>query len=78
MKMISELDKTVIAVFHDLNLASKFCHKLFVVEKGKMIFGGTPEEVLTENLLSKVFGIKAKIIQEENRPYVLYKEAVGQ
>lgn len=78
MKMISELDKTVIAVFHDLNLASKFCHKLFVVEKGKMIFGGTPEEVLTENLLSKVFGIKAKIIQEENRLYVLYKEAVGQ
>src|SRR5699024_11663469 len=39
--------KTMIVVLHDLNLAARFCHRLLLLQKGRIVKHGTPEEVLT-------------------------------
>ena len=77
MDIISKLNKTIISVFHDLNLAATFCQKLFVIKAGKIILEGTPKEVLTEKLLGEIFNVKVSIIEDEGHPYVIYKGALS-
>lgn len=77
MDSITKLNKTVISVFHDLNLAATFCQKLFVIKAGKIILEGTPKEVLTEKLLGEIFNVKVSIIEDEGHPYVIYKGALS-
>ena len=55
LNIVSQLRVTVIMTVHDLNLASQYCQRLLLLEKGLLIADGTPEEVLTETQLTKVF-----------------------
>lgn len=52
---------TVMAVMHDLNLASHYCDQLVLLRHGSIFAGGTPETVLTEAGLEQVYGTKARI-----------------
>ncbi len=51
----------VLTVLHDLNLASKCADQIFVMEAGREVAKGHPEDVLTEELLASTFGIKSNI-----------------
>jgi len=46
---------TVLASFHDLNLAAAFCDQIIVMQHGLISATGTPDEVLTEAMISEVF-----------------------
>lgn len=61
MKLISELPVTSIVAIHDLNHALMFCDSLIVMQHGAVVASGTPQAILTENLLWEVFRVKAKI-----------------
>jgi len=56
---------TVIAVFHDLNLAAEYCDKLLVLDKGAVESFGPPETVLTSDMILRVYG--ARVFVEQNR-----------
>ncbi|MGN5732655.1 MULTISPECIES: heme ABC transporter ATP-binding protein [Arthrobacter] len=47
--------RAVVVVLHDLNLAAGYADKVAVLEKGQLAALGTPEEVLTEEILSRVY-----------------------
>jgi iron complex transport system ATP-binding protein len=53
--------KAVLAIFHDLNLASAYCDRLYVIDEGRIAASGTPGSVLTRNLVAEVFGIEAEV-----------------
>ena len=59
LRKVKKLDVTVLASFHDLNLAAAFCDQIIVLNKGRLCALGKPEEVLTESLLADVFNTKA-------------------
>lgn len=61
MKLISELPVTSIVAIHDLNHALMFCDSLIVMQHGAVVASGTPQAILTEDLLWEVFRVKAKI-----------------
>ncbi|ESS57820.1 ABC transporter family protein [Enterobacter cloacae S611] len=61
MKLISELPVTSIVAIHDLNHALMFCDSLIVMQHGAIVASGTPQAILTEDLLWEVFRVKAKI-----------------
>jgi len=62
MKKLNEEEKlTVIGVYHDLNLAARYCRRLLILHKGKIIADGRLEDVLTTRNLSRVFNINAVI-----------------
>ena len=48
-------------VLHDLNLAARCADNLVVFDSGTISAQGSPEEVLTEALISQVFGVKSII-----------------
>lgn len=58
-----EAGKTILMVLHDLNLAAQYAHRLFVIHGGALLAEGTPREVLTHDLLLKVFGLRAHIME---------------
>jgi iron complex transport system ATP-binding protein len=53
--------KAVLAIFHDLNLASAYCDRLYAMDEGRIVASGTPGQVLTRNLVAEVFGIEAEV-----------------
>ena len=55
----------VVIVLHDLNLASRFADRILLLQEGKLRAVGRPEEVLTENLLSTLYG--TDIVVENNK-----------
>ena len=60
-KLCSKKELAIIAVFHDFNLASKYCDKILMLSNGRIISLGSPEEVITENNIQKVFNVKVFI-----------------
>ena len=43
MDIISGLNKTVLSVFHELNLACRYCDYLYVLKDGRIAACGPPE-----------------------------------
>jgi iron complex transport system ATP-binding protein len=54
-------ERSVIVTMHDLNLASRFSDRMLMLKKGSIYALGTPEDVLTEENIENVYGIKAKV-----------------
>ena len=52
---------TVIVVTHDINLASQFCERMILINKGELISDGAPDKVLNFQILQKIFGVKVYI-----------------
>ena len=48
---------TVLAVLHDLNLAAAFAPRVAVLDEGRVVADGPPQEVLTPELVRRVFGV---------------------
>jgi len=61
MRLISALPVTSIVAIHDLNHAAMFCDSLVVMQNGGIVARGTPDEVLTEEMLRKVFHVEARV-----------------
>jgi len=57
--LIRELNRvqalTVIAVTHDINLASLYCDRIILLKEGCIRVAGRPEEVITEEHIQAVY-----------------------
>ncbi|MGZ9583553.1 ABC transporter ATP-binding protein [Paenibacillus marinisediminis] len=64
---------TIVSVLHDLNLASLYCDRIIVMNEGAIIGDGTPEEIMTPQLISRIFQTDTVIVPhpESGRPQVL-------
>jgi iron complex transport system ATP-binding protein len=63
---------TTIAVLHDLNLAGRYCDRITMLSSGQVAACGVPSEVLTEEHLLDVYGVRAIVGRrpELDRPAV--------
>ncbi|MGO1297915.1 MAG: ABC transporter ATP-binding protein [Vibrio sp.] len=50
-----------VMVLHDLNLASQYADNLLVVKEGQVVAMGSPEQVLTPELINDVYGVSADV-----------------
>ncbi|WP_043635616.1 ABC transporter ATP-binding protein [Nonomuraea candida] len=55
----AELGLATLAVLHDLNQAAAFCDRLYVMSAGRVLAGGPPDQVLTPELISQVYTVRA-------------------
>jgi iron complex transport system ATP-binding protein len=63
-RLHSEAGRTVVMVLHDLNLAARYADRLVAMREGRIVAAGKPAEVITEELLEKVFGLAARVIPD--------------
>lgn len=65
LDLIKSLNKdsrlTVICVLHDLNLASQYCDKLLLLDKGKVAGFDAPMNILKYDILEKVFNARCLV-----------------
>ncbi len=52
---------TVVAVFHDLNLAAEYCDRLVLLDRGRIVAAGTPVDVLTTEMIRNVYGVSVLV-----------------
>ncbi len=72
MELLVDLNErdgtTVVAVLHDLTLASHFFSRILVVDRGHLIADGPPREVLTPDRIRDVFGVDPRFVQVAAAP----------
>lgn len=61
LRLVAGLPVTSIIAMHDLNHAAMFCDELIIMQAGKIIAAGTPENIMTEQLLKEVFCVEARV-----------------
>jgi iron complex transport system ATP-binding protein len=59
--MAGEQGKTVLAIFHDLNLAAAYCDRVVALAAGRVVAAGPPGSVITTGLMREVFGVEAEV-----------------
>ena len=84
LKLLYELNRkqkcTIVMVLHDLNLAARFSDYIIAIQKGSIIKHGTPELVMTPEVLKKTFNINADVVIEpkSNRPVCLTYDIIDE
>lgn len=63
-KEIARQDSIVIAVIHDINLAAQYADYVIMLNKGSILATGTPKQVITEDNLFKLYGLKCRVIED--------------
>ena len=63
----------VVAVLHDLNLASCFADHVVLMSSGRIVRVGPPRDIFSDDLLSRVFGcvVRANVRPAADLPFVL-------
>jgi iron complex transport system ATP-binding protein len=51
--------RLVVAVLHDLTMAARFCDRLMLISRGRIVADGPPDAVLTPELLAGAYGVRA-------------------
>lgn len=54
--------RTIIVVLHDINFAARYADYICAVKDGQLAAFGTPEEVMTDELLTDIFDTEVKVI----------------
>ncbi|KNY29339.1 ABC transporter ATP-binding protein [Pseudobacteroides cellulosolvens] len=54
---------TVVMSIHDLNIAAQFCDRLILMDKGKIFKEGIPNDIIKEDIVYSVYGVKAIVMK---------------
>ena len=55
---------TAIAAIHDLNMAARYCDKLVLLNSGRVLAVGSPEDVLTPETIESAFGVRSAVYRD--------------
>lgn len=61
-RLVAERQLAALAIFHDLNLASQYCRELVLLDAGRVVARGAPADVLTSELLHRVYGAEVVVV----------------
>lgn len=64
-------EKTVVSVFHDMNLAALYCDEIIMLKNGKLLEKGATKDVLTPVNIKRLFGIESIAIHENGKSYII-------
>ncbi len=66
MELIHDLHSsdsvTIVITTHDLNIASEFCTRLFLMDQGRLAATGVPGDVLKDEPLSNVYDYPVRVV----------------
>jgi iron complex transport system ATP-binding protein len=75
---IRQKNISVIATLHDINLATQYADKIFIMQNGRLDSSGVPKQVINAEMLSRVYRFDAEILYDEfHNPVILPKKATS-
>lgn len=76
-RLVKELNKTVVVVIHDVNIASAFADHIVAMKDGSIVFEGDVDEVIDKGVLDHVFDHDFCIECVNGQKICLYKSPDG-
>jgi iron complex transport system ATP-binding protein len=55
---------TIVMVLHDMNMAARYADHIFALEAGQVVASGPPAEVVTSEMIHRVFDIDSLVIPD--------------
>jgi iron complex transport system ATP-binding protein len=68
----------VITILHDLTMAARYCDRLLLMDRGRLVAQGAPLDVLSEANLRTVYGVQARIDGSDTSPLVVPTGRIAQ
>jgi iron complex transport system ATP-binding protein len=62
---------TVLATMHDLSIAGEYADRMVLLDAGRVVATGPPDEVLTEELLATHYRARVRVIEGAHGPVVV-------
>ena len=78
-KLNKEEGKTIVMVLHDLNLSCRYADHIIALKDQKVYKQGTPEEVVTKDVVKHIFDMECEIIKDplyKTPMFVPYSRAI--
>ncbi|WP_432511005.1 iron ABC transporter ATP-binding protein [Kineococcus sp. SYSU DK001] len=67
-----ELGRTVVVVLHDINFAGHYADRICAVKAGRVVEFGPPAQILTDEVLSRVFDTPVTCLPGPRGPIAVY------
>lgn len=68
LDLLTELNRrkgtTIVMILHDVNLSARYADHLFALCRGKLIAEGKPADVITEELMQKVYQLNCIVMKD--------------
>ena len=71
-RLCDELGKTVILVLHEINYAAFYSDYICAFKDGKIAKFGTVKEVMTREILSRIYQVDFEIMEIQGKPLSIY------
>ena len=62
----------MVIVLHDINFAARYATRIVALKDGTVAYQGTPEEIMTDQVLTDVFDTPVHVIKTEDGPLASY------
>ncbi|MDD3277489.1 MAG: ABC transporter ATP-binding protein [Lachnospiraceae bacterium] len=73
LRIVKNLDVSIVAAIHDLNIAAMFCDRIYVLKDGEIVGSGTPKEVLTRKLIREIYQVDSEIVTDsQGQMHILF------
>ena len=72
--LVAEQQTPIIYVSHQIEEILPFITHVAILREGKMIHAGPKHKVLTDDILSDVFGLSVQVVWKDDRPWVMVRE----
>ncbi|MDU4169803.1 MAG: hemin ABC transporter ATP-binding subunit, partial [Citrobacter freundii] len=63
-RLVRERQFSVCCVLHDLNLAARYADRVVLMERGRIVDNGYPQDVLKQRALNALYGADLTVINE--------------
>ncbi|MFN6122117.1 MAG: ABC transporter ATP-binding protein [Actinomycetes bacterium] len=70
--LVRGLGLDTIVVLHDLNLANRFCDRVVLLDRGRVVRCGPPDDVLRGEVLEPVYGIEVRRLTDGDRTHLVF------
>ncbi|MBS2038403.1 ABC transporter ATP-binding protein [bacterium] len=69
---LREQGKSLLIVLHDLNLARQLCSEVWVMQAGRLLARGTPDEIFAGSQFENIFQIKMEVFRDKDGDSILW------
>lgn len=73
-KLVTQYQKRIIMIVHDINIAAQFADHIIVMKDGKIYGQGTVNEMMTPEILEPLYNIKVERIEHDPYPIINFYE----
>ena len=78
LALARERTSCVVVVLHDINLAARYCDHLVVLDRGRVVASGPPEDVLHTDLVESVWDVRTERLRTaDGCPHIAFVSSSG-